>query len=269
MPRGYGAYQSLGDRVFCSRANATDALKGYAITGISLNSPSVLRASYYDDYGFIGRNGFDPSKVGFIPLGGYVQPYANPRGKLTGEIVAESIYVPPNHFFKATYYDTKGRVTGRNTTDLTGWGGDFTAYDFTGKPTRGAHRHVSSLDTPNVMLGEYTYSYDDAGRLTDTRYSLNGAAPVDVAHNTYDELGRLKGRRLGARRPQTRPTHTTSARGSSQHQRRCSLRRSRMRTRRHSPRFPLSMGIYPNRTGAWRAGGSEGGTHLPTTGLTG
>jgi len=50
--------------------------------------------------------------------------------------------------------------------------------------------HSSSFAEPITEL--YTYSYDHAGRLRETKYRFNDSPEIVLSHKRYDEIGRLK-----------------------------------------------------------------------------
>jgi RHS repeat-associated protein len=89
----------------------------------------------------------------------------------------------------AIYYDERGRVIQTKSTNLLGGTeAEYTAYDFTGHPTKMKHVHTTSSTTTTEL---YAYTYDHAGRLLKTTHSLNGGEAVTLSENSYDDLGRL------------------------------------------------------------------------------
>ena len=64
-------------------------------------------------------------------------------------------------------------------------------------PTGKKHIHLATGKTTQTEV--YAYTYDHAGRLTKETHQLNGGTLVNLAENTYDELGRLKTNMKGGR----------------------------------------------------------------------
>jgi hypothetical protein len=92
----YSENPLAGTTVKGERVNATNAYKGYSLSGITLTSATVLVASYYDDYNFMGYNGI-PAKTDddfrYETVSGYGEQYAGTqgyehKGLLTGTLVA-------------------------------------------------------------------------------------------------------------------------------------------------------------------------------------
>ena len=75
--------------------NGTSATKGYQVSGVTLDNPVVLSASYYDDYSFTGYNGIPTltnSSVEYEPdyeMEGFGKRYmTSSKGLLTGTLTA-------------------------------------------------------------------------------------------------------------------------------------------------------------------------------------
>ena len=66
---------------------------------------------------------------------------------------------------------------------------EYLAYNFQGQPVKRLHEHL--MTDINQTSELYSYEYDHAGRLIETRHKLNERNEVVIARNTYDELGRL------------------------------------------------------------------------------
>ncbi|MBP1615020.1 MAG: hypothetical protein H6Q13_2468 [Bacteroidetes bacterium] len=183
--------------VKAERDNTTGTYKGYALSGITLVSPTVLNVSYYDDYAFMGKNGIPDStdtNFHYEPISGFGIRYEEstktlPTGTLTAKLDGSST---PTYLYSVMYYDNRDRViqTKSNNHLTGGIEKDYVAYNFTGQPTKSKHIHfVTGKDTQTEI---YSYTYDHAGRLITTKHKLNTGAEVILAENTYDELGRLK-----------------------------------------------------------------------------
>ncbi|MDR2037313.1 MAG: RHS repeat-associated core domain-containing protein [Bacteroidales bacterium] len=252
-----------GVAVKAERNNTSNTYKGYTLSGVTLDSFTVLTVNYYDDYKFMGYNGIPiktDSDFGYEAVSGYGQQYAGTggyehKGLLTGTQVAynrelyavavpgsailagdvapfaanfetqvastlpktkyyeeavpqkamatatpsipsgeSSLYkIDPNWAYLATvmYYDYKGQVIqSKSHNHLGGVEKEYVAYNFTGQPTQ--RKQVHSAKDKATQTEARTYAYDHAGRLTQTKYTLNNGVRIVPVNNTYDELGRLK-----------------------------------------------------------------------------
>ncbi len=175
-------------------AKATNTHKGYNVTGLTLTTPTILTASYYDNYEFMGLNSIPAiTDTNFKPetLTGYGTQYTGGnKGQLTGSWTA-LLDGSTAGIYNVMYYDNRGRViqTKSNNHLAGGIEKEYIAYNFTGQPTQKQHVHIVTGKTTQTEL--YTYAYDHAGRLLTTKHKLNAGAEVILAQNTYDDLGRL------------------------------------------------------------------------------
>jgi len=166
--------------------------KGYNVN-ISLLSPTVLTVDYYDGYGFMSRYGgplMSDSNFSMDTNTGYGERYTGGhKGLLTGK--ATALLDGSGYLYNVMYYDYMGRVIQTKATNhLTGgYDKDYFLYTFTGKIKK--HQHVQSAQGKATITEVYENFYDNAERLTKTTHSLNGSAPVTLAENTYDNIGRL------------------------------------------------------------------------------
>ncbi|WP_024996742.1 RHS repeat-associated core domain-containing protein, partial [Bacteroides graminisolvens] len=183
--------------VKATRDNLTGTYKGYALSGITLVSPTVLNVSYYDDYAFMGTNGIPAStdaNFKYDAETGYHTRYtASAKTFLTGTLTARlEGSSAPSYLCSVMYYDNRGRVIQTKSQNHLSGGieKEYVAYNFTGQPTGRKHVHSATGKTTQTEL--YTYAYDHAGRLTTVKHKLNTDSIVTLAENTYDELGRLK-----------------------------------------------------------------------------
>jgi RHS repeat-associated protein len=88
------------------------------------------------------------------------------------------------------YYDYKGQlIQSKSKNHLGGVEKEYIAYNFTGQPVK--RKQVHSTTSQPELTEIYSYTYDRAGRLTQTRHQ-SGTDEMILADNTYDELGRLK-----------------------------------------------------------------------------
>ncbi|MDR2954991.1 MAG: RHS repeat-associated core domain-containing protein [Prevotella sp.] len=185
--------------VKATRTNATNTTKGYTVSGLTLTTPIVLAANYYDNYHFMGKNSIPDStnvNVKYEAVTGYGTRYNNATGQLTGTLTAQMNpdgTISSAYLYSVMYYDNRGRMvqTKSNNHLAGGLESEYIAYSFTGQPTQ--TRHVHSATGKTTQTEVYTNTYDHAGRLRTTSHNLNNATTnTTLANNTYDELGRLK-----------------------------------------------------------------------------
>jgi len=175
-------------------AKTTNNYKGYNVSGITLSSPTILDVNYYDSYEFMGFNGVPSiTNSDFKPetVTGYDEQYTGGyKGLLTGKITA--LLDGSGYLYSAMYYDYKGRVIQTKATNhlAGGFEKDYFLYTFTGKIKK--HQHIHTALGKATLTEVYINEYDNAERLIKTTHSLNGAAPVTLVENTYDEIGRLQ-----------------------------------------------------------------------------
>ena len=141
--------------------------------------------NYYDSYSFIGTQGFTSSNFS-TDTSGYG------KGALTGQMVAG---INGNPIWKAFYYDIRGREVKRvESNAMNGYDVATTSYSFTNKPLTLTHVHTSGSKS---LTEVYTYSYDYADRLLKVQHKLDSNTIVTLAEYTYDDLGRVKQKKLG------------------------------------------------------------------------
>ena len=163
---------------------------------------SPLIVNYYDKYDF-----YKDDSLNYVNKAGYGERYANTNGLLTG---MRTYMLDDGNYFNTTtlFYDDKGRVIQtRSTNNLNGYDVAYHNLDFTGKVrnTLKTHSYLlkNKFTTPigiyrnlySVNFELYSYNYDHAGRLLTVQHKLNDNAPVVIAENKYDEIGRLQMRK--------------------------------------------------------------------------
>jgi RHS repeat-associated protein len=90
----------------------------------------------------------------------------------------------------AMYYDYRGLVVqSRSTNHLGGNDIVYNHYDFTGKILN--KKMDQNIAGQPVVSELYAYTYDKAGRLLNTSYTLGSQSAIVLTANSYDELGRL------------------------------------------------------------------------------
>ena len=77
---------------------------------------------------------------------------------------------------------------------MNGYDMTTTSYSFTNKPLTLTHVHTSGSKS---LTEVHTYSYDYADRLLKVQHKLDGDTIVTLAEYTYDDLGRVKQKKLG------------------------------------------------------------------------
>ena len=171
---------------------AGGALDGYACSGVTLVSPQVMSAFYYDSHAFV-----DDFATGLPDsLAMYGTHIPSLIGRRTGSCLHEvSEGISGKKVWGLVRYDGRGRVSH---TEMSypdgGWDTEDVEHDFLGSPVR---RHLVHRKGTETVREDLTYTYDDSERLLEVHHSLNGGTPVLLARNTYDELGRLSGTERG------------------------------------------------------------------------
>ena len=168
--------------VNATRTNATDANKGYTISGISVTNMQIHRVNYYDNYAFIGQNSVPTTLSYTTPDTGYGTRYENHyKDLLTGSIIArwENGSVS-GYDYAAYYYDQQGRVVQEKRTNHLGGLETYQhAYDRLGNPLKKKHVHTASGKTTRTE--ELAYTYDHAARPTKVTHKLNSGSTVTLA----------------------------------------------------------------------------------------
>ncbi|MDR2562415.1 MAG: DUF6443 domain-containing protein, partial [Prevotellaceae bacterium] len=185
--------------VKATRTNSTNAFKGYSISGVTLNTPTILTTDWYDDYSFMNFNGIPSSSdvdFKYESVSGYGDQYTGGyKGMLTGSWRA-LLDGSTNGMFSIMYYDYRGRmIQSKAKNHLGGVDKGYLAYNFTGQTIKMKTAHSATVGGTQ-QIEEYLYTYDHAGRLTKTALAINGDTTT-IAENTYDELGRLKENKKG------------------------------------------------------------------------
>ena len=159
--------------------------QGLCTNKVTTSGTTVHIMNYYDSYSFIGTQGFTSSNFS-TDTSGYG------KGALTGQMVAG---INGNPIWKAFYYDIRGREVKRvESNAMNGYDAATTSYSFTNKPLTLTHVHTSGSKS---LTEVYTYSYDYADRLLKVQHKLDSNTIVTLAEYTYDDLGRVKQKKLG------------------------------------------------------------------------
>ena len=175
---------------------AGGALDGYACSGVTLVSPQVMSAFYYDSHAFV-----DDFATGLPDsLAMYGTHIPSLIGRRTGSCLHEvSEGISGKKVWGLVRYDGRGRVSH---TEMSypdgGWDTEDVVYDFLGSPVRRHLVHRRGTGSSSMISEDLTYTYDDSERLLEVHHSLNGGTPILLARNTYDELGKLSGTERGS-----------------------------------------------------------------------
>uniref|UniRef100_UPI003F7951D0 DUF6443 domain-containing protein n=1 Tax=Chitinophaga sancti TaxID=1004 RepID=UPI003F7951D0 len=165
-----------------------------------------LEYMYYGNYTYAGKLDYVSADTSKPQAGNnlYAEtlpatPATNIAGMLTG--IKAKVIETGQWLTTSNYYDDKGKLIQTVTENAAG-GKDVmtTLYDFSGKVLSNYlnHTNMRSGATPATKVLTMN-QYDDGGRLLSVRKRLNDNASLEttVAEYAYDELGRLKKRRLG------------------------------------------------------------------------
>ena len=171
----------------------TGSLMGYSLSGMSLISPEIMKAQFYDSHSFIGDN----EGLAYSPDQQYDSRGSCSRGFLTGTVTARISHSGITSYDSiAFYHDFRGRIIQKRETNVTG-GHDVAMFSLglNGEVITKRHDHTAS---GRMAISEITScTYDGWGRLTQISHSVNGFAPVTLASYTYDAVGRIATKTLG------------------------------------------------------------------------
>lgn len=166
---------------------------GY-IPQLSSFPTKLLTVNYYDDYRFLNLTSdvnfeYDSSKVDFGIK--YNNTKGLPTGNRTYLLDSSGKYIQTVY-----YYDYLGRIIQtRSNNHLGGYEIEYTKYDFTGNVLKSLKEHTIPSKSGNITHTEtYEYTYDHAGRLLNTYYTLDNNEKIMLAVNEYDDLGKMKGK---------------------------------------------------------------------------
>ena len=172
--------------------------KGYAVkvggTVRALSGSRLLTVNYYDNYDFLGKNGFPAYAYDSSMESSGYGTKSDARGMLTGSVTGLA-GDGAGQLYSVVYYDRRSRPVQRQSSNsLGGKETEYTAYNFTGQPTR--LRHVHTAQGKAARTEVRTYSYDHAGRLLTVKHKLDALGEVTLVNNVYDDLGRLQSKSL-------------------------------------------------------------------------
>ena len=176
-----------------------------AFSFVSAAQIRILTNTYYDAYNFPEKQSYAVADLGKVSAG--ANPYAESlpaaaSAKTKSLMTGKSVRVEATEQFitSTVYYDNKGRIIQTIANNM-GGGKDITntLYDFSGKVLSSYLRHTNprSVLTPQTTVLTM-FDYDAMGRLDSVRKRINDNAANQriIAVNNYDELGRLRTKRL-------------------------------------------------------------------------
>lgn len=170
----------------------------------------VLTNTYYDNYNFPGRQLYNTTDIAKVQAG--ANPYAEALPgvasvKTRGQVTGKRYRIESTEQFNTTtiYYNDKGRIIQTIADNMPG-GKDVTntLYDFSGKVLSSYLKHTNPRSTLTPQTTVLTmFHYDAAGRIDSVKKRINDnpALQRTIAINSYDELGRLKTKRLDVTGP--------------------------------------------------------------------
>jgi RHS repeat-associated protein len=174
------------------------------LPGIAASALTPLTYTFYDNYTYSGAHAALTTDFNKPQAGPYAELLTAVSSRTQGLVTGTKTKVLGTNnewLTTTTYYNDKARVIQAVSDNISG-GKDVVTnlYDFNGKLLSTYKRHNNRLSgtTPQTTV-RTTLAYDHAGRLTTAKKSLNDitAQEKTIVENTYDELGRLRNKRLG------------------------------------------------------------------------
>lgn len=175
------------------------------------NNLFPLVETFYDDYNFTGKANYDATDIAKVSAGS--NPYSEvlpstpslqTRGLMTGKRVR--VEQTDTWLVTTVYYDRKARAIQTTKDNIAG--GKTTInrlFDFSGKELSSYVKQINPRSTHTPMITQLVMThYDAAGRVDSIKQRIMDNGPmVTLAVMVYDELGRLKQKRLGVTGPST------------------------------------------------------------------
>ena len=189
----------LTERYVGKEDNAHQDQFGYSnetYPSITVSNIEVLSATYYDRYHFLndlrGDDAYDFVDVSDTdPTANYpTTRFSRVQGQVTGTQVR--VLGTDDWHWEAMYYDDEYRVIQTIGDHYPIGASRYTShYDDAGRITHSLHQHFGYAGTHTVDEVHHRYTYDHAGRTKAVYHRINDQAEVQLAANTYNELGEL------------------------------------------------------------------------------
>ncbi|MBL7887063.1 MAG: hypothetical protein JNJ52_09965 [Flavobacterium sp.] len=173
----------------------------YTSAALPTSGYDVLTVNYFDNYSYTGAPTAFTTVMNDNSQSVYYNTTILPKGLLTGSwvrIIEASTTVPVRADVNYALYDYKARVIRARTDNyLTGYTQVDFKLDFAGKIlyTETKHKRIST-NTEIYTRDDYAYSNQDRLLTHIHKIGLTGT-PQLLAKNEYDELGKLKAKRVG------------------------------------------------------------------------
>lgn len=186
--RLYGSNTSQVNGVSFSYSNQVAPTSGY----------HVLTVNYYDDYQYSGAPTTIPTTVGEgdidVLYDNTIRPKGLPTGSWTRQVESA---LQANGILSYTLYDKKSNpVRVKSTNPASGYTQTDTKFDFIGNPhyTKTQHKKDAS---GFLVTTKDVFTYTDQSRPLKHTHKINTGGEQLLSLNTYDELGRLKTKKVG------------------------------------------------------------------------
>ncbi|SUJ02301.1 Cell wall-associated polypeptide CWBP200 [Sphingobacterium spiritivorum] len=180
--------------------NPTTTDQGYTNAVFPTNIAYYHTINYYDRYDF-------PENSFGAPTGNQASG-ARVKTLLTG--TKTTTLGTGTMLLTTYYYDLEGRVIQSKSQNHIG-GTDITdnSYSFTGELESSTRRHTVNGQTTTIIT---TNEYDHVSRLVNSRQQINSQPEVTLLANSYNEIGQLKTKTVGADQQGNNPVNTTDYR---------------------------------------------------------
>ena len=175
--------------ITCKYTGGNKELLGYECPGRNATDVKVQSVNYYDNYNFL-KNRMTPNmfQTSYSKTEDYAAKYDCTQGMCTGSVRKILGQEQDGGVYSVCYYDALGRVAQKRTFNNEAQNeATYYKYGITDAPIKIRHEYGNS--NPSVEVYEYTY--DKSKRLVEETLSINGAAPVSICENMYDQLGRV------------------------------------------------------------------------------
>lgn len=176
------------------------------LPGIPASAITPLIYTFYDDYGYAGKLAAVTSDFNQLPANSEAEVANVPDNITTGLVTGKRMRIigTDKWLGTTTYYDKRGRTIQVVSENISGGTDVLTMQNnFNGKVLSSflRHRNLNSTSIPEVTILSL-FKYDAAGRLISEDKKLNNSSVQrTIYENSYDELGRIKTKRLGVTGP--------------------------------------------------------------------